>query len=346
MQIRLISVFALIFSALVLSTSVFSAPQPETLIAAGVGVQTVQANNIFICQPTTYGFKVLPVNNGTACVDNSTCTITTAVYLYCKPSNDSVGVGCAGTPQSIVDAVRGMIFPKVQSGMVPPNPPYLWEENLNFSDMFIPLNSVNCRGYIYNTSVSLQNKSGVPWGTLTFAGEAKFSPKGDYPKDANGKPTGWGLISGTISDYQDFNFTPIFQVSPLFSLAEDKTIKMQGVSTVESTGTGSVIHSGKMTVSVNATLIAKEGQLIAPIDGVEKQITVMPHDLNTITDTNVQVAKLDVTLGKAVYVTEGEQSAKLLGIIPVEMKVRAVVNAETAKLEMVEKPWWSPLTIR
>ena len=44
---------------------------------------------------------------------------------------------------------------------------------------------------------------------------------------------------------------------------------------------------------------------------------------------------------KAFYEADGLKSAKLLWLIPVTIPIKTEVNAETGKIEKIEKPWWS-----
>ncbi len=44
---------------------------------------------------------------------------------------------------------------------------------------------------------------------------------------------------------------------------------------------------------------------------------------------------------KTFYVAEGQKQVKLLGMIPIEMKVKVAVDTGTAEVVSVEKPWWS-----
>ncbi|MFH8120070.1 MAG: hypothetical protein QXS37_04690, partial [Candidatus Aenigmatarchaeota archaeon] len=48
---------------------------------------------------------------------------------------------------------------------------------------------------------------------------------------------------------------------------------------------------------------------------------------------------------KVVYEIEGTKEAKLLWLIPVKIPIKTEVNVENGRIEKIEKPWWSFLTV-
>ncbi|MCW1296396.1 MAG: PepSY domain-containing protein [Candidatus Parvarchaeota archaeon] len=74
-------------------------------------------------------------------------------------------------------------------------------------------------------------------------------------------------------------------------------------------------------------------------------IQVLPHIATSIATSKepqkVEATELKVIDEKPVYEINGTRDAKLLWIFPVTLPIRTSVNAETGKIERLEKPWWS-----
>ncbi|MEM7817163.1 MAG: DUF333 domain-containing protein, partial [Candidatus Aenigmatarchaeota archaeon] len=78
------------------------------------------------------------------------------------------------------------------------------------------------------------------------------------------------------------------------------------------------------------------------IPSVATQVVMTKEPMDEIKNAELEVENETI----ATYKIEGNRKAKLIGIIPVELKIRARVNSETGDIISVEKPWWSFLTIR
>ena len=47
---------------------------------------------------------------------------------------------------------------------------------------------------------------------------------------------------------------------------------------------------------------------------------------------------------KLLYIVEGTEKSRFLGIIPISSHVELNVNAQSGNIETVKKPWWDFLT--
>lgn len=112
------------------------------------------------------------------------------------------------------------------------------------------------------------------------------------------------------------------------------------------------IQIGNLTVRTRNRLHFKMNQLFIETPHKNISINVIPSVATQVVMTKepideVKNAELEVeNETNASYKIEGIRKARLLGIIPVELRVRARVSAETGDVIKVEKPWWSFLTIR
>ena len=111
------------------------------------------------------------------------------------------------------------------------------------------------------------------------------------------------------------------------------------------------IQTGNLTVRTRERLRLRLNQLYIETPHKNISITVIPSVATQIVMTKEPIDKiseyeLNMENETAMYRIEGVRRARLLGIIPVELKIRARVNAETGDVINVEKPWWSIFTIR
>ncbi|MEM5828993.1 MAG: DUF333 domain-containing protein [Candidatus Aenigmatarchaeota archaeon] len=112
------------------------------------------------------------------------------------------------------------------------------------------------------------------------------------------------------------------------------------------------IQIGNLTLRTRHRLHIMEKKLFIETPHKNISINVIPSIATQVVMTKEPIdkinnAELDIENETiATYKIEGNRKAKLIGIIPVELKIRARVNAETGDIISVEKPWWSFLTIR
>lgn len=112
------------------------------------------------------------------------------------------------------------------------------------------------------------------------------------------------------------------------------------------------IQMENLTVRTRNKLQFKMNQLFIETPQKNISINVIPSVATQVIMTKepideIKNAELEVENDKnATYKIEGNRKARLLGLIPIELKIRARVSAETGDILSVEKPWWSFLTIR
>ena len=115
-------------------------------------------------------------------------------------------------------------------------------------------------------------------------------------------------------------------------------------ATVSSEPEGLTIESQGVKASVaNGTQVGF-GNAGIEIEG--KPLGVLPDQaLATISPTpsalDAQSIELKTRLFQPVYEVSATKKAKMLGILPVEYSVNAVVNAQDGSVESMQKPWWT-----
>lgn len=112
------------------------------------------------------------------------------------------------------------------------------------------------------------------------------------------------------------------------------------------------IQTGNLTIRTRHRLHIIERGLFIETPHKNISINVIPSVAVQVIMTRepidkIENAELDIeNETNAIYKIEGNRKARFLGIIPVELKIKARVNVETGDVTSIEKPWWSFLTIR
>lgn len=94
-----------------------------------------------------------------------------------------------------------------------------------------------------------------------------------------------------------------------------------------------------------------QGNIIycAEVAEVEPGIEVTPQEAakKAVEQTQLDIVKTveeDSLDGKTVYEVEGVSKVRLFAFIPIQMKIKVVVEAEEGLIRRIQKPWWSFLT--
>jgi hypothetical protein len=106
---------------------------------------------------------------------------------------------------------------------------------------------------------------------------------------------------------------------------------------------GTSIQSGNVEVITSEKVSVINSKLtMQTSSGTDKEIKVMPEEAIAILGMNsVQSTELKDESEKAVYSISGTKQEKILLVFPVNMNIKAKVNAQTGEIISLEKPWWS-----
>ena len=90
-------------------------------------------------------------------------------------------------------------------------------------------------------------------------------------------------------------------------------------------------------------LILYEGSTIA-----QQRIEIEPAEslipdfiLQVLREQEIQRVELAAVDGKAAYVVEGVAEARLLGLFPIDMRIKTTIDAQSGELLQEETPWWA-----
>lgn len=111
-----------------------------------------------------------------------------------------------------------------------------------------------------------------------------------------------------------------------------------------------VIGTETESATTNAAVEMDNGKLYITSENVKAQVKVLPSTASERADEalvahRVKSITLEIVDKKPTYVVEGEQNARIMGIIPVVISIETEVSAETGEIGKTTKPWWSALAI-
>jgi len=104
------------------------------------------------------------------------------------------------------------------------------------------------------------------------------------------------------------------------------------------TGEASAITSNKITI--------KESKLYLETSAGDKQVNILPEQASLKAKeasniVEVKEIKLKEESATPIYSVKGTKKAKLFSLIPINLKIKTKISAETGEVISVKKPWWS-----
>lgn len=127
-------------------------------------------------------------------------------------------------------------------------------------------------------------------------------------------------ISGAPAEYKDLTI----EVDKIF---EEISITVNGVSAIT-----------KEAIKI------EDSQLFLETPQGAVLVRVMPDGvLQVLLEQEIQYLELKAVEGRAIFAVEGVAKAKLLGLIPINMRIKTTVDAESGHSLQEEMPWWAVL---
>ncbi len=155
--------------------------------------------------------------------------------------------------------------------------------------------------------------------------------------------------STNVESAQAINITnrPQRQITNVGVLTNSGT-RQVSINSSPSTGTYT-ITSGNVEATSALNITVTDNSLKAG----NATITIVPSEAVSILEanvanTNVTISHIDLENNQTLtgYSIQGQVSAKILFLLPVQYTVNATVNAQTGQVISVQKPWWAFLTTK
>ena len=252
----------------------------------------------------------------------------------CDPSDYIIGYGCVSSPAGATRSYAA-VFQEQYGAVI---------EGIDAENFFfyatIPAGKIDAISRHYGINISFDDRYLRP------------------PLPPSPTPYAWPSPTPTPSPSPSPSPTPVPTAVPTPQTAVEETVSPitanvitvtvsneagEKTATVSSEPEGLTIESQGVKASVaNGTQVGF-GNAGIEIEG--KPLGVLPDQaLATINPTpsalDAQSIELKTRLFQPVYEVSATKKAKMLGILPVEYSVNAVVNAQDGSVESMQKPWW------
>ena len=224
------------------------------------------------------------------------------------------------------------------------------------SDWGAAVDGIDTQNYFFYATMAAGK---VDLASVHYGLNITFDERQAKPPVPSPTPYAWPSPTPTPSPSPSPSPTPVPTAVPTPQTAVEETVSPitanvitvtvsneagEKTATVSSEPEGLTIESQGVKASVaNGTQVGF-GNAGIEIEG--KPLGVLPDQaLATINPTpsalDAQSIELKTRLFQPVYEVSATKKAKVLGVLPVEYSVNAVVNAQDGSVESMQKPWWT-----
>ncbi|MFQ5925587.1 MAG: hypothetical protein ACE5IE_06290 [Dehalococcoidia bacterium] len=97
-----------------------------------------------------------------------------------------------------------------------------------------------------------------------------------------------------------------------------------------------------VSATIKQAIRIEDSQLFLETPQGAVLVRVMPDEvLQVLLEQEIQYFELKVVEGRPIFAVEGIVRAKLFGLIPIDMRMKSTVDAESGEILQEETPWWA-----